>query len=153
RLARAVGQFVHHLGEARPVDALPGLPAGAAPVDRTAADFQLAQLLAAGEHFQLQRGLRLHQLDVGELGEHPVLALRNPLRGHRACLRRGVCAYEDWSLEPKDYDCSALTIGLWAPGSRIMEERITPRVGRGGRVVRLRGWRSICLLACGTGEF
>src|SRR5690606_38240762 len=101
-----------HLGEARPVDALPGLPAGAAPVDRAAADLQFAKLLATGEHFQLQRGLRLHQLDVGELGEHPVLALRNPLRGHRACLRRCVWAHQDSNLEPKDYESSALTIEL-----------------------------------------
>src|SRR5690606_29504659 len=98
-------------GEARPVDALPGLPAGAAPVDRAAADLELAQLLAAGEHLQLQRGLRLHQLDVGELGEHPVLALRNPLRGHRACLLV-VWAHQDSNLEPKDYESSALTIEL-----------------------------------------
>src|SRR5690606_4488269 len=68
-------------------------------------------------------------LDVGELGEHPVLALRNPLRGHRACLRRCVWAHQASNLEPKDYESSALTVELYAPSSRIMEDSKRPAPG------------------------
>src|SRR4029450_11752605 len=45
----AVGELVHHLGEARPVDTFAALAVASVPVQRPAAHLQAADLLLVGE--------------------------------------------------------------------------------------------------------
>src|SRR5512145_3557108 len=57
----AVGQTVHHLGEAGPGDALAAVAAAAGPVERAASDLELADLLLGEEDLEMERGACLRE--------------------------------------------------------------------------------------------